>query len=215
MTEKYIAPSLRAKAFNCPVCGVLAQQRWSERLARLTQGKGPMPGASVTYSSCSVCAEHCLWVGATMVYPPARSGPQPAEDMPDDVKADYDEARSIAQLSPRGAAAMLRLALQKLMPHLGVKGKDLHGQIGYLVQQGLPVEIQQALDSLRVIGNNAVHPGKLDIRDDQETVKALFGVLNLIVDRMITQPKKVQELYATLPKNALDSIQNRDKNSLL
>jgi hypothetical protein len=40
--------------------------------------------------------------------------------------------------------------------------------IGELVKAGLPLEIQQSLDIVRVVGNNQVHPGILDVRDDPE-----------------------------------------------
>jgi hypothetical protein len=130
--------------------------------------------------------------------------------MPDDVKADYTEARSILGFSPRGAAALVRLALQRLMLHLGEKGTNLNDDIGSLVSKGLPIDIQKALDSLRVIGNNAVHPGQIDLRDDLPTAAALFELLNLVVESTITQPKKIQELYSKLPQAALAQIQRRD-----
>lgn len=75
-------------------------------------------------------------------------------------------------------------------------GQDINDDIGALVKKGLPVEVQQALDSLRVIGNNALHPGELDLRDDIETALALFGVMNYTVEQRIAQPKKLQALYA-------------------
>jgi hypothetical protein len=97
--------------------------------------------------------------------------------MPDDVKAHFNEARSVYNLSPKAAAALLRLAIQHLSVDLGGSGKDLNADIAKLVQNGLPLKIQQALDVVRVIGNNAVHPGLISIDDKPEQVKKLFGDL--------------------------------------
>ena len=138
------------------------------------------------------------------------NAPLPHEDMPEDVKTDYVEARNISALSPRGAAALLRLAIQKLCKHLGESGKNINADIGALVEKGLPVQIQQALDVVRVTGNNAVHPGELRIEDKPEVASALFGLLNLIVDNRISEPKRIEALYGALPKDALAGIEKRD-----
>jgi hypothetical protein len=121
----------------------------------------------------------------------------------------YEEAAGIMVKSPRAAAALLRLAVQKLCKALGEKGKDINDDIGNLVKQGLPIQVQQSLDAVRVIGNNAVHPGEINA-DNPAAVALLFGLLNVIVDRMITQPKKIQEIYGALPPKILDGISKRD-----
>jgi hypothetical protein len=51
---------------------------------------------------------------------------------------------------------------------LGEKG-DSSPAIGNLVKKGLPPMTQESLDCVRVIGNNAVHPGELDLKYDIET----------------------------------------------
>ena len=80
--------------------------------------------------------------------------------MPEDVRADFLEAASIVDASARGAAALLRLCIQKIVMALGGRGNNLNEDIGNLVEQRLiPQSIQQALDVVRVVGNNAVHPG--------------------------------------------------------
>ena len=94
---------------------------------------------------------------------------------------------------------------------LGEKGKDLNTDIGNLVKKGLPVQIQQALDIVRVIGNNAVHPGQIDLKDNQDTATILFQLVNRIVDDRITQPRLTQALFDNLPQSAKGQIQKRDQ----
>ena len=74
----------------------------------------------------------------------------------------------------------------------------------------MPIEIQQMLDSVRVIGNNAVHPGQIDIKDNKELALLLLSFINLIVDNRITQPKKILDTYNLLPESYRNSIERRD-----
>jgi len=133
--------------------------------------------------------------------------------MPEEIMKDYCEARSICSLSPRGATALLRLAIQKLCMHLGESGKNINTDIGNLVKKGLPVKIQQALDIVRVTGNNAVHPGEMQLEEDPETADSLFELVNLIVENQISQPKSIKELYEKLPQGPVDAIKKRDGNA--
>ena len=129
--------------------------------------------------------------------------------MPSDVRAEYDEAARICAKSPRGAAALLRLAVQRLMPHVGQPGKNINDDIAALVAAGLPVRIQQALDIVRVTGNNAVHPGQIDVNDTSVAEK-LFPLVNLIVDQLISTPARLDRLFNELPDGAKAAIERRD-----
>jgi hypothetical protein len=166
---------------------------------------------NVSISSCFNCHEVCLWVYDQLLCPRRAGGPQPNLDLPPDVRRDYEEASTILDASPRGAAALLRLAIQKLCKELGESGENLNDDIASLVRKGLDTRVQQSLDAVRVIGNHVVHPGQIDLRDDRPTAEALFGLVNLICERMITEPKHVEELYAKLPESARKAIEQRDK----
>jgi hypothetical protein len=146
---------------------------------------------NVLVSACFVCHRPSIWVNDSVIFPPLRRGPQPHADMSEDIQRDFEEARGIAASSARSAAALLRLCIQKLCDEFGEKDKKIDDAISGLVAKGLDPMIQQALDSVRVIGNEAVHPGQMDLRDDDETAAQLFGLVNLIVDHMISHPKKV------------------------
>jgi hypothetical protein len=209
----YIAPSFQLTAFSCPHCSAIAHQSWIEVYVYNEYSNNFGTIECIWISECGNpnCDKRCIWVNEKLVYPGLSTAPFPGEDMPLDVKEDFLEAREVIEISPRSAAALLRLALQKLMKHLGQEGKDINKEIGELVKNGLPVKIKLALDSLRVYGNEAVHPGEIDLKDDRETALKLFKLLNIIVHDMITQPKEIEELFNRLPQNKLDGIKNRDK----
>jgi hypothetical protein len=165
---------------------------------------------NLTLSHCYSCDGFGVWIGETLMCPAHNSEITPHEEMPDDIKDDFQEASDIVDRSPRGAAALLRLCIQKLMPSIGGKGDNLNDDIAKLVAEGLETEIQQALDVLRVIGNNAVHPGQIDLKDDKATALSLFALLNHIVERRIAAPKRIKELFAGLPPKAREAIEKRD-----
>ena len=76
--------------------------------------------------------------------------------------------------------------------------KKIDDDIAFLVQNGLSKQIQSALDIVRVVGNNSVHPGELSNDDIQDSAITLFELVNLIVENQITQPKKIDEMYTNL-----------------
>lgn len=145
-----------------------------------------------------------------MLVPNDAAAPMPHPDIPEELKEDYEEARGVLAKSPRSSAALLRLCIQKLCAVLGEKGKNINDDIAELVKKGLPVPIQQALDIVRVIGNEQVHPGELDVRDDPEIAGQLFELINLIVEDRIARPKQIQALYSRLPQGKRDAIAKRD-----
>lgn len=162
-------------------------------------------------SRCFNCKALAVWVHDRLIFPAQKLGASPNPDLPADIKRDVEEARGIVDPSPRGAAALLRLAIQKLCAHLGERGSNIDQDIAALVKKGLNPLVQQSLDVVRVIGNEAVHPGVIDLRDDRATAERLFDLVNLIVDQMITHPRTVQEMYAKLPPSKLEAIERRDK----
>ena len=190
------------------------------KLTRLIRGTpefephGEYPFSQIIYnvsiSECFNCHKISVWIHDKIVYPQTGAAPPANPDLPTDIRDDYNEASSILDLSPRGAAALLRLAIQKLCKELGQSGENINADIAVLVAEGLGQQIQQALDVVRVIGNNAVHPGQIDLRDDRTAAHSLFTMINLIADRMISEPKRIEEAYAALPEGAREAIARRD-----
>lgn len=161
-------------------------------------------------SQCYNCRKWAIWVNEDLIYPPKKFGSLPNQDLPPDVLAVVDEARSIIDTSARGSAALLRLSIQMLCKHLGEAGENLNDDIANLVKKGLNPIVQKSLDVVRVIGNESVHPGVIDLNDDKDTAIRLFDLINIIAEQMITQPKHVSELYEKLPESKRAAIEKRD-----
>lgn len=170
---------------------------------------------NIFFSVCeeASCGKAALWIHDKLIIPSNDISHEPNEDMPDAVKAIYNEAREVHKSSPRAAAALLRLCCELVCEYLVAQGKDLNAKIGDLVSRGLDTSIQQALDYVRVVGNDAVHPGQITQKDNNETAEALFILLNEIVAEMISKPKQMESLYSKLPEAIRDSIAKRDKQT--
>ncbi|MFM0513253.1 DUF4145 domain-containing protein [Paraburkholderia sp. RL17-373-BIF-A] len=207
--QKYYPPQYQAREFNCVHCGVYAGQHWSDvnvfnRASKYETAKGL--GACM----CTHCHRWSYWHEGNLVIPSRVAAVQAHEDFPEGSRADYEEAREIVGRSPKAAAALLRLCLQKLMRELGEKGNNINDDIKSLVQKGVPEFVQQALDFCRVVGNNAVHPGEILLDDTPDVAIALFEMLNVIVEQRIAMPKRIQAQYAELPESARRAIEARD-----
>jgi len=211
MAGKFVAPSAYAESFTCPNCETLCPQIRTTFLTRA--GPAAHKILQDTWSTtCSECGNCLLWHERKIVHPPVSAAPHAHADLPTKYLKDYNEAASILALSPRGAAALLRFIIDGLTQDLrGAKGGSLHERIGYLVEhKGLSPLAQQALDSVRVIGANAVHPLELDLSDNVELATKLFQLINGIVEDTISRPKAVAAIYAALPERQLKAIEKRD-----
>jgi len=206
--EKLTPPTFKGSSFNCPNCGAFSHQVWKQT-KYIDGGYRDIESLQVTF--CHHCQKFSLWLNEKMIHPEISGIQKPNQDLDADIIEDYLEAASILNKSPRGAAALLRLCIQKLCKQLGESGKNINGDIANLVKKGLPAAVQQALDIVRVIGNNAVHPGQIDLKDNVEIANKLFELVNIVAQIMITQPKEIEKLYHTLPETQRNAIDNRDK----
>jgi len=216
--DKYFAPILIKPSFHCPHCGVYAEQTWSTEicctcLERYEHQFNKPTSFSLSDSSisiCSFCGNVSIWILGKMIYPLTGNVEIANADLPEDLKTDYNEARNIVNISPKGAAALLRLIVQKLCIHIGEKGENINYDINSLVKKGLPIHVKQALDIVRVSGNYAVHPGTIEPGDKIENALALFGLVNLLCNHFITQPKMIDAIYSNLPEKDRINITKRD-----
>ena len=115
-------------------------------------------------------------------------GQEPAEDV-QEFSEDFEQAATILNKSPRAAAALIRVCIQKMMPLLKNTGKNLDENISSLVGKGLEVEIRQAMDVLQVIRKNPVQENHIDLRAETAMATRMFESLKEILERrMLKNP---------------------------
>lgn len=208
-------PEFEKKSFACPYCQVFTTQTWE----RLTTPKN-VAGNRVAYPSqlhqsiCFSCHRPTFWLGERMIFPPVINVTMPSPDLPAELHDDFMEARNVFNASPRAAAALLRLLIQKLLVTLGEDGKNINHDIGQLVKKGKITErTRKMLDSVRIFGNESVHPGEINLNDDQALAISLFDFVNLIVWDTITHDNYVNTVYSRVPEDKRKGVEDRDRNS--
>ncbi len=196
MGGEYTPASFKEAGFHCPHCGVYAHQNWFDVAL---EGAPDDSGETLSLGTCERCNRFSLWIDGEMIYPPSAELPLPRMEMPEEIREIYLEARRTLDASPRAASAMLRLAIRGLISHLG-ETDDIAESLESLNRRGLDEKIQIALQRVRMVGEGAVEPGMIDSGDGDETARVLFEILNLIVDALMVQPRRVDEMLGKLPQ---------------
>lgn len=214
MNNKYIAPEEYLQSFTCPHCQTLSLMHFEshhfQEDINVSFTNFPEIKNKLNIARCCNCGKKIVWIDNEYIYPNIVAE-EVNPDLPESVKQLYNEAGLIYNLSPRAACALLRLAIEKLCHELGETADKINGNIAALVKKGLSPKVQKALDLVRVVGNNAVHPGKIafDV-DDITTAKSLMRLVNMIGQIMITDPKDIDNMYSQLPETTKKSIERRD-----
>ena len=218
MKKTYIASKFEKEAFNCPNCGAFSNHDWTYCYVNETYGRfnGVVHNSQdeiinkLYLCKCQCCGYISFWYNKKLIWPLNSCVELPSVDMPEDIKKLYNEASSIVDLSPKGSCAILRLALQKLCNRLAGQPEKskIDGSIKKLVERGLPDSLQKMMDIVRIVGDEAVHPGEINIDDNKDLAIAMFRLINLIIEKIVTEPKEINELYNLMPEEKL----NRDKN---
>ncbi len=202
--------------FNCPICSV------DSFCDIYYLGSQASIGTDTYMLVCRACGQGSIWrqferknnydYNLRLIDPILSDAPPASDDMPEDVKADYEEARLIVNYSTKSSAALLRLSLQILCRYLGEPGNHLDTDIRSLAKKPeFGGRIIRAADTLRITGNNAVHPGEMNYEDIDNIAMGLFDLLNLIVNSGITQPKKWDAMYGSLPEKSRIDAEKKDK----
>jgi hypothetical protein len=205
----YYPPEYGKDEFNCAHCKVFAHQSWGGSLSSNLLNSS-LPLNFLTVSKCRHCYELSIWIEGSLVYPAQITVEDPNDDMPDEVKKLYRESAQILPISPRAAAALLRLGLQILLGAVGGDGKNINNDIKKIVASGVESETQKALDILRVFGNSGAHPGEIKLDEDPGLVHKMYGLMNYVTDRLITQKNQINELFEGLPEGIKNQIESRD-----
>lgn len=215
LSKGYVEPKFNENAFTCPHCDVYAQQIW--KISRFQYTEDIIDEKCIE-AFCKKCEQITLWVkddthpNRQMVYPTMKIGPLPNPDMPKDIQDDYNEARNIASASPRSACMLLRLCIERICKE--VKGTDLNDKTKKLDKEGFDKNIIMAMDSIRVIGGQAVHPLQMNLQDNEDVVKLLFEIVNDISDHIYSRKKRIEEVYKFLPQSKKSAIEERTKESI-
>lgn len=216
---------LESVGIICPNCKAIASQKLkfglggniSSPVVHLDQKIATL---IIVKAFCNACHKDSYWLenfdnqnSEMLLYPKINSeAPSPNSDMPENIRQIFSEASLVLSDSPRASAALSRLAIDELTKELDPNGSNLNKRIGNLVGKGLPIQVQQSLDIVRVVGNNAVHPGEIDLTDNKEIALSLLQLINVIVENRISQPKQIQSIYESLPSGALEAIERRDSS---
>src|SRR6476646_9474232 len=148
-------------------------------------------------SRCYNCKGFTVWVRDRLVFPSRGDEPpdvvevdfeEVAEDVQEtaedeEVSEDFEEAAAILNKFPRGAAALTRVCIQNMMPLLEENAENLDENVSSLVRKGLEVEIQQAMDVLKVVRKNPSQITEVDLKEENEAAKIFLTSLTQILKR--------------------------------
>lgn len=186
-------PRFGEPAFICPHCHAYASQTWFQ--VDFESNRGMRVANELRAAQCTHCEHYSLWHFEALIYPEHADLPLPSSDLPEAIQRQYLEARCIAAQSPRSAAAILRVCVHELFAALEPHGQGLDQRATAMIARGLDARIKQALEQLRLTGERAVPPWRIDARDGREDVQRLCGLVNLVAAVSFGQRREMDSLH--------------------
>lgn len=187
-----IAPKHKASAFTCLHCGECAAQTWGKPCLTDEQGETHTPLEGWEMTCCATCRGVTLWREGKMVMPTPLLGPPPNPDMPEEIRRVYNQARSVAAVSPQAACALLRAIIGWLAVPANPEQRSSHitRRVARLkAEEAIPASVHKELRRLRVVGPGAGVPGAFIKGDDATTAEQLLEVTALFADWILTTQK--------------------------
>lgn len=158
------------KSHYCPACKVnyFYEDRVSNNIG-IADNK--ITSMQLVYSTCPGCGElyYQLLGGFGTGYfvlhssASAQTLAVAPPEVPAPIAADYNEAQSVLELSPKASAALARRCLQHLLRERGYSQRDLVMQVEAVLAEedpmkAVPDTLRVALDAVRNFGNFSAHP---------------------------------------------------------
>lgn len=174
-----------------------------------------------TATVCLGCRKGSVWRDGKRVFPARVPSIQPHEDMPPKARGLFEEAVAVKGLSPRASAALARASLESfLKEHFSEsKAYNLDERVAEAGRH-ISAELWEALTVLRVVGNEALHDGKIEMQldgSDDAYIEPLLGAVNGLAEELISRPARTRALYEKLPdakrtgaEQTRDRIASRD-----
>ena len=147
---------------------------------------------------CPACGSFGFEVGGKLVWPEAPAV-EPSEYLKGDALEAFLEAQSVLRRSPRCACAMLRLSLERLAVMCGAPDVPLSKKLDAL---GLSPRMKKLATACRLVGNDAVHEGRLDYRADDSEVLAesLSRFINRLAEDLIGNELEAEKMIQAAKK---------------
>lgn len=173
---------------------------------------------------CYSCKKYVLWVDRALVFPDAdklsaAAHHAPSDDMPADTRSLFLEAVAVLPHSKRAAAALCRAAMERLVKNVDPEApkKAKLDERFVRLEKRISSSTIDVLNVLRHVGNTALHGGQdgdesatIYMEDDDETIAETFFVaINVLVDELITKPKRNAALYGSLPEGVRKSYEDK------
>jgi hypothetical protein len=165
---------------------------------------------NVSISYCFSCNEIGLWVGDQLVWPVVVASPELKKlEILAELSGDKGTMIEPLNASPRGAAALLHLAVEKLCLELGVGTYEPRPALAPAIQEEVDARVQNVLDAVKIIQDSSPPIEQNGLRDDRATADALPGFVNLICEKLIIEPRHLRALYTKVREGAQHNMDQR------
>lgn len=220
--------------FMCPYCSMVmpvsdetqytAYPAFDAIGMSLTTG-GPVYRASciaLTFYKCPNCGQYTIFSeglgdmvkDVKMKIRPNSSAKQFPDYVPSAIKADYEEACAIVDLSPKASATLLRRCLQGMIRDFwGISGKTLNLEISALKDK-IPGDLWSSIDALRQLGNIGAHMEKdtnviVDIEPNEAIM--LIELIELLMKEWYINREGRRKLFSSIQSTNQSKQSDRKK----